>query len=57
MRDDGDKRPKDLFAIRGFSPGEYDDDIPNNWFEVPPIQLDAKVPGMEALRVSATDGL
>ncbi|KAJ9631999.1 hypothetical protein H2203_000400 [Taxawa tesnikishii (nom. ined.)] len=50
VRDDGDKRPKDLFAIRGFSPGEYDDDIPNNWFEVPPIQLDAKVPGMEALR-------
>ena len=46
-----DKRPKALYAINGFIEGEYDNDIPKVWFDVPPVKLDSSGLGMEALRV------
>lgn len=47
-----DKRLKTLYAIYGFQNGQYDEDIPKVWFDVPPVKLDSSEPGMEALRVS-----
>ena len=47
-----DKRPKTLYAIFGFQNGQFDKDIPNVWFDVPPLKLDSSGLGMEALRVS-----
>lgn len=44
-----DQTAKILYAIRGVSPGQYDDSIPKDYLQVPPPQLGQ--PGNEALRV------
>ncbi|KAI5201635.1 hypothetical protein E4T39_05084 [Aureobasidium subglaciale] len=41
---------KQMFAIGGFSRGEYDPDIPHHFFQCPPVALDSKDGGMDALR-------
>ncbi|KJX99836.1 hypothetical protein TI39_contig350g00023 [Zymoseptoria brevis] len=46
----GDFNLRELFAIRGVTPGEYDGVIPSDWLVCPPIKLDAEGPGMDALR-------
>ncbi|SMQ55876.1 unnamed protein product [Zymoseptoria tritici ST99CH_3D7] len=45
-----DFNARELFAIRGVNPGEYDGVIPSDWLVCPPIKLDAEGPGMDALR-------
>ena len=42
---------KSLYTIAGFREGEYDQDIPRVWLDVPPTQLDSSGLEMEALRV------
>ena len=49
----GDKSPKQLFAIRDLSAEDgVDKMIPSHWLNCPPIDLDVDAPGMEAMRVS-----
>ncbi|KAF2018032.1 hypothetical protein BU24DRAFT_479362, partial [Aaosphaeria arxii CBS 175.79] len=45
-----DHRPRELFSVRGFHQGEYDDAIPDCFFTVPPLELDKPGHDMEALR-------
>lgn len=53
MKEKGENQPRDLYSIRGFKDGEYDNAIPACWFVTPPIKLDSSGKEMEALRVSA----
>lgn len=48
----GDNSPKQLYGIRGFRPGEYDDHLPASWLVCPPKILDTDINGVECLRVS-----
>ncbi|KAI5276462.1 hypothetical protein E4T47_00672 [Aureobasidium subglaciale] len=41
---------KQMYAIGGFSRGEHDPDIPHHFFQCPPVALDTKDGGMDALR-------
>ena len=50
----GDKSPKALFAIHGFKKGEYDGQIPDDYFLVPPMQLGGGDASLQAMRVSNT---
>ena len=46
-----DYSDKGLFFINGTSKGQYDENIPDAYFQTPPIQLSGEDPGLEALRV------
>ncbi|KAL9037283.1 MAG: hypothetical protein Q9180_003805, partial [Flavoplaca navasiana] len=48
VRNNQDHAAKILYAIRGTARGEYDDNIPPEYFEFPPQQLNNS--GNEALR-------
>ncbi|KAI7191191.1 hypothetical protein KC316_g6896, partial [Hortaea werneckii] len=48
--ENGDSEVKSLYPIRGLQDGELDEQIPEEWLRCPPIKLDGKIPGMEALR-------
>ena len=48
----GDSAPKKLFFINGIVPGEYDKEIPDTYFQTPPVELVSGEAGSEALRVS-----
>ncbi|KAK5163752.1 uncharacterized protein LTR77_010425 [Saxophila tyrrhenica] len=50
IEDNGDKRPKELYSLRGVEQGQYDSAIPIEWFQCPPMKLDTSVPGMSAVR-------
>lgn len=52
-RDNQDSSAKILFAIRGVSKGQYDENIPQEYLQVPPPQLGLS--GNEALRVCLPD--
>ncbi|CAD6593676.1 MAG: hypothetical protein ASARMPREDX12_007428 [Alectoria sarmentosa] len=45
-----DHSDKALFFINGLSKGQYDGNIPDVYFQTPPIQLSGGDPGLEALR-------
>ena len=47
-----DARPKKLLFINGTSKGEYDSEIPDSYFDIPPPQIDGPEKGTEGLRVS-----
>ena len=51
MSERNDNGEKMLFFINGVREGEFDPRIPESFFKVPPVQLDEKKPGYEALRV------
>lgn len=51
MKEKDHREPRELYSIRGFNIGEYDPQIPPNWFTTPPIKLDGNGKEMEALRV------
>jgi hypothetical protein len=42
---------KQMYAIGGFTKGQYDSEIPHHFFQCPPVALDTKESGMDALRV------
>jgi len=42
---------KQMYAVNGFSKGQYDSEIPHHFFQCPPVALDSKEGGMDALRV------
>jgi hypothetical protein len=42
---------KQMYAISGFAKGQYDSEIPHHFFQCPPVALDTKDGGMDALRV------
>lgn len=42
---------KQMYAISGFDKGQYDSEIPHHFFQCPPVALDTKEGGMDALRV------
>lgn len=42
---------KQTYAISGFTEGQYDSEIPHHFFQCPPVALDTKDDGMDALRV------
>lgn len=42
---------KQMYAVSGFAKGQYDSEIPHHFFQCPPIALDTKEGGMDALRV------
>lgn len=42
---------KQIYAISGFAKGQYDSEIPHHFFQCPPVALDTKEGGMDALRV------
>lgn len=42
---------KQIYAVNGFSEGQYDAEIPHHFFQCPPVALDSKEGGMDALRV------
>ncbi|KAF2788106.1 hypothetical protein K505DRAFT_411065 [Melanomma pulvis-pyrius CBS 109.77] len=46
----GENRPRDLYSIRGFRKGEYDDALSPCWFVTPPMKLDANGAEAEALK-------
>ncbi|KAL9640534.1 MAG: hypothetical protein Q9164_000200 [Protoblastenia rupestris] len=46
----GDSAPKKLFFINGIVPGEYDKEIPETYFQTPPVELVSGEAGSEALR-------
>jgi hypothetical protein len=52
IQEKGENQPRDLFSIRGFRKGEYDEALADYWFITPPVKLDAAGGEMEALRVS-----
>ncbi|KAL8766463.1 MAG: hypothetical protein Q9209_006757 [Squamulea sp. 1 TL-2023] len=54
VRNNQDQSDKKLYAIRGTAKNQYDDNIPAEYFQVPPLQL-AKS-GNEALRVCPSAG-
>ncbi|KAI4725315.1 hypothetical protein E4T49_06933 [Aureobasidium sp. EXF-10728] len=41
---------KQMYAISGFTEGQYDSEIPHHFFQCPPVALDTKDGGMDALR-------
>ncbi|KAI4842552.1 hypothetical protein E4T44_07243 [Aureobasidium sp. EXF-8845] len=41
---------KQMYAISGFNKGQYDSEIPHHFFQCPPVALDTKDAGMDALR-------
>ncbi|KAF2742018.1 hypothetical protein M011DRAFT_413448, partial [Sporormia fimetaria CBS 119925] len=43
-------KDSELYAVRGFGPGDYDTAIPACWFTTPPTKLDGQGSEMEALR-------
>ncbi|KAF6229552.1 hypothetical protein HO173_011407 [Letharia columbiana] len=45
-----DHSNKALFFINGTSKGQYDENIPDVYFQMPPIELSGGDPGLEALR-------
>ena len=47
-----DHSNKALFFINGVSKGQYDESIPDAYFQTPPVQLSGGNPGLEALRVN-----
>lgn len=51
-----DHSDKALFFINGISKGQYDVNIPDVYFQMPPIQLSGGDPGLEALRVGEATG-
>ena len=50
-RKNNDARPKKLLFINGTSSGEYDSEIPDSYFEIPPPQINRPEKGTEGLRV------
>ena len=46
-----DVRPKKLLFINGTSTGEYDSEIPDSYFDIPPPQINGTEKGTEGLRV------
>lgn len=52
-----DHSDKVLFFIHGTSKGQYDENIPDAYFQVPPIQLSGGDPGLEALRVGESSSV
>jgi hypothetical protein len=42
---------KQMYTISGFAEGQYDSEIPHRFFQCPPVALDTKDDGMDALRV------
>lgn len=48
----GDHSKKALFAVRGAKKGEYDERIPKNWFDTPPVTLTTEGKGMDAMRAN-----
>ncbi|KAF2709276.1 hypothetical protein K504DRAFT_431651 [Pleomassaria siparia CBS 279.74] len=50
IKEKGDAQNRDLYSIRGFQKGEYDDVLSPDWFIAPPRMLDANGAEMEALR-------
>ena len=51
LAEKNDKSLKSLYFINGTSKGEYDSNIPNAYFETPPIKVGSGDIGFEALRV------
>lgn len=49
----GDNANKTLFPVNGVSEGEYDSNIPQAYFQTPPVRLGGSDPDLEALRVGA----
>ena len=47
----GDSEPKKLLFITGVAEGDYDEQIPKNYFQVPPAELYKQGENLEALRV------
>ncbi|KAG9533788.1 hypothetical protein KCU93_g163, partial [Aureobasidium melanogenum] len=41
---------KQMYAVNGFSKGQHDSEIPQHFFQCPPVALDSKEGGMDALR-------
>ncbi|KAG9895538.1 hypothetical protein KCU98_g15936, partial [Aureobasidium melanogenum] len=41
---------KQMYAVNGFSKGQYDSEIPQHFFQCPPVALDSREGGMDALR-------
>ncbi|KAI4842615.1 hypothetical protein E4T44_07207 [Aureobasidium sp. EXF-8845] len=41
---------KQMYAISGFTKGQYDSEVPHHFFQCPPVALDTKDAGMDALR-------
>ena len=50
-RKSDDEKPKRFFAICGIARGDYDEEIPHEYFQMPPPGLEAGRQGLEALRV------
>ena len=50
-----DDRPKKLLFINGTSKGEYDNEIPDSYFDIPPAQITGPEKGAEGLRVRETE--
>ncbi|KAL9058532.1 MAG: hypothetical protein Q9162_001687 [Coniocarpon cinnabarinum] len=46
----GDSSSKKLFGVRGCDKDQYDAQIPDSYFDTPPIKLDSSGKGMDALR-------
>ncbi|KAL1641142.1 hypothetical protein SLS58_006250 [Diplodia intermedia] len=49
-RDKNDEKPKTLYAVRGLRPGNFDPDIPDVLFQVPPMKLQGQSVEREALQ-------
>ncbi|KAF9637263.1 hypothetical protein BFW01_g8159 [Lasiodiplodia theobromae] len=49
-REKKDERPKALYAVRGLRPGNFDPDIPEVLFQVPPMKLQGQSVEKEALQ-------
>ncbi len=47
----GDFRNQTLYRLNGLSEGEYDNEIPKEFFQIPPTKLGGDDPGLQALAV------